>query len=130
VATGSDDRTVRLWDSDSGLPMSEPLAHPGPVARLAFSPDGQRLLTFGGESKLWDVIEAPTPVPGWFCELVEAVAGFRLAADGQGLPAGPEAIATLRERLSRSHGEDFYTRWAKWFLVDRMQEFPPGFAVE
>jgi hypothetical protein len=78
VATGSDDQIVRLWDPESGLPASEPLAHSGPVGRLSFSPDGKRLLTFGGRPKFWDVLVAPTPVPEWFCELIDAVAGFRL----------------------------------------------------
>jgi eukaryotic-like serine/threonine-protein kinase len=130
VATGSDDRTARVWDATSGLPISEPLAHPGPVVRLEFSPDGRRLLIFGGQPRVWDVIAAPAPAPAWFCDLVEAVAGFRLAADGQLLPVGPEAIATWRERLASGHPEDFYTRWAKWFLVDRLQEFPPSFPKE
>jgi WD40 repeat protein len=130
VATGSDDRTVRLWDPQSGLPMSEPLSHPGFLVRLAFSPDGQRLLTFGGQPKLWDVVVAPTPAPSWFCELVEAVAGSRLGPDGETVPASTQVIVTLRKRLAAGNERDFYSRWAKWFLVDRMKDHAPAFSAE
>jgi WD40 repeat protein len=127
VATGSEDRTVRLWDPQSGLPISDPLPHPGPVARLAFSPDGQRLLAFGGQPKLWDVVVAPTPVPPWFCELAEAVGGYRLGPDGEALPASPQILVTLRERLGSGMAKDFYSRWAEWFLLDRMKDLVPAF---
>jgi WD domain, G-beta repeat len=94
VATGSDDRTVRLWDPQSGLPISDPLWHSGPLVRLAFDPTGRRLLTFGGQPKLWDVLLAPAPVPNWLCDLVEAVGGARLESDGQLRSVSPEAITT------------------------------------
>jgi hypothetical protein len=129
VATGSDDRTVRLWDPKSGLPMSEPLAHSGLVGRLAFSPDGQRLLSFGGEVRVWDVVVAPTPVPEWFCDLLEAVAGFRLAPDGQVELVSPDILPALIDRAATTSREDFYWRWAKWFLLDRVQEQPPAFEL-
>jgi WD40 repeat protein/tetratricopeptide (TPR) repeat protein len=47
VATASDDQTVRLWESRTGLPLMA--LHPGVGAALAvaFSPDG-RLLAAGG----------------------------------------------------------------------------------
>jgi len=103
---------------------------PGLLVRLAFSLDGRRLLTFGGQPRLWDVVVAPTPVPAWFCDLVEAVAGSRLGPDGETLPASPQVIVTLRERLDAGKERDFYSRWAKWFLVDRMKDPVPSFGVE
>jgi WD40 repeat protein len=130
VATGSDDRTVRLWDPETGLPMSGSLEHSDSVGRLAFSPDGHRLLTFGGQVRLWDSIEAQTPVPMWFCDLVEALAGVRRREDGQLLPVGPEAISKARELARGGVNADFYSRWAKWFLIERMQESPPMFRSE
>jgi len=127
VATGSDDRTARLWDAESGLPLSDPLKHPGMLGRLAFSPDEKRLLSFGGESRFWDVMVAPTPIPAWFSDLIEAVAGSRLGPDGETLPASTQVIVTLRERLAAGNESDFYSRWAKWFLVDRMKDHAQAF---
>ncbi|HXP62661.1 MAG TPA: hypothetical protein VN829_19330, partial [Dongiaceae bacterium] len=127
VATGSGDHTARLWDGRSGLPVSEPLAHPGEVSRLSFDPLGQRLLTLGGAAQLWDVLVAPAPVPPWFCDLVEAVAGTRLASDGQVLPVSPEVFEALRKRWAAPNQTDFYARWAHWFLNDRQHDPAPRF---
>lgn len=59
VATGSFDRTARLWDGD-GKPRGEALCHRFPVWQVVFSPDGKTLLTgsgdhSGGEGRLWEV---------------------------------------------------------------------------
>jgi len=53
--TASSDRTVKLWQSTTGQ-LLHSLAHQ--AARVAFSPDGQRVLTVpaccGGEVRVWD----------------------------------------------------------------------------
>jgi WD40 repeat protein len=60
LATGSDDRTVRLWDPATGTPVGEPLIrHTGYVNAVAAVPlpDGRVLLTTGdhnGTLLLWD----------------------------------------------------------------------------
>ena len=56
VATGSDDGTVRLWDSDTGAPIGQPMKGTGYVTSISFSDDG-RLLAVGGsfpDLQLWD----------------------------------------------------------------------------
>ena len=42
IASGSDDKTVRLWDTD-GQPVGQPLHHDDTVTSVAFSPDGTRI---------------------------------------------------------------------------------------
>ena len=55
IATGGDDRAVRLWDAPSGRPFGAPLSHSGPLKSVAFSPDGQTLLAVAVNSPaaLW-----------------------------------------------------------------------------
>jgi hypothetical protein len=63
---------VRLWETATHRAVGEPLAHPGAVSWLAFSPDDRRLLTAGGRQVwFWDLetarllgpaLDAPQPV--------------------------------------------------------------------
>ena len=58
MASGSADGTITLWDVVARQPLSEPLLrHAGWVMSLAFSPDGQTLVSSssGGTLVLWDV---------------------------------------------------------------------------
>ena len=43
LASGSSDRTVRLWDAQTGKHKATLTGHPGTVYSVAFSPDGTTL---------------------------------------------------------------------------------------
>jgi hypothetical protein len=45
VWTGSEDRTARRWQADTGMPIGGPILHLGGVRALAISPDGQTIAT-------------------------------------------------------------------------------------
>ncbi|VTR91844.1 wd40 repeat-containing protein : WD40 repeat-containing protein OS=Haliscomenobacter hydrossis (strain ATCC 27775 / DSM 1100 / LMG 10767 / O) GN=Halhy_6675 PE=4 SV=1: WD40: WD40: WD40: WD40: WD40: WD40 [Gemmata massiliana] len=67
LATGSTDKTVRLWDAKTGKELLSLEAHTGAVTGLAFSFDSKKLVTGGygprqkgtevsaGEVKVWEV---------------------------------------------------------------------------
>jgi len=89
LATASLDRSVRLWDAESGEPVGEPLLdHDSPVYSLTFSPDSGVLATGGGAGtiRLWDpVSQRPIgPVRGHD----EAVVSLAFSPDGLRLASG------------------------------------------
>lgn len=121
VATASDDHSVRLWDAETGYPMSEPFFHAAECRRLSFSPDGTRLAagSTDGVISIWDVRRAPAPVPAWFIDLVDAMAGRRLGPHGE-IERVPDAtLHELREKLSHTDATDFYSNWGRRFFQEQ-----------
>ena len=88
IATGSRDRTARLWDAATGKPLGEPLRHTGTVTHLVFSPDGSRLATGteDGCMQLWDV-KSGLPLTARFKEPT-SICGLAFLKDGAQLLSG------------------------------------------
>ncbi len=57
IATGGWDKTVRLWDRVTGVPVQTLSGHRGFVRGLAFSPDGAQLVTCSEDKSVrcWDL---------------------------------------------------------------------------
>jgi|GEM_PF-314625 len=57
MVTGSQDKTLKVWDWESALKRSSPPSHSGPVYSAAITPDIRRLVSaqLFGKLKLWDL---------------------------------------------------------------------------
>jgi hypothetical protein len=57
IVSGSRDKTVRLWDAETGQPLGQPWqGHSAEVMSVAFSPDGKRVVSGGADNpnSRWD----------------------------------------------------------------------------
>ncbi|CUA74489.1 putative WD repeat-containing protein alr3466 [Nostoc sp, PCC 7120] [Rhizoctonia solani] len=58
IVSGSSDKTVQIWDAQTGAPVGDPLTgHSSKVYSVAVSPDGGRLVSVSEDKsmKLWDI---------------------------------------------------------------------------
>jgi WD40 repeat protein/tetratricopeptide (TPR) repeat protein len=92
VATGSRDRTARLWDANTGELALPPLDHGGTVTALRFTPDSTRLLTITlNNARVWETQpreRSLLPVPS-----VPIATAATISPSGNYLAAAPEALS-------------------------------------
>jgi len=95
VASGSEDRTARVWDLATGVARTPALIHLGPVEQLALSATGQRLATAGpsptevrrdgGAVRVWDARTGEPLTPS--LPIAGSVRAVRFSPDGRTLVA-------------------------------------------
>jgi len=57
ITSGSYDKTIRIWDAETGSPVGEPLVgHNDNVLSVAYSPDGRHILSGSSDKtiRIWD----------------------------------------------------------------------------
>ncbi len=56
LVTTSSDGTGRVWDANTGNPLTQPLPHDDKIRWAEFSPDGKRIVTagHGNKARIWD----------------------------------------------------------------------------
>ena len=129
MTTASLDNTIRIWDSEIGVPLSEFLTgHGGSNLSVAeFVDDDRRLLAFSNMSKgltLWPCELPPVPAPPWLAELAELLAGGQVGDGGRQESTHGIRLLAFREQLRQLPGDDYYARWARWFFADRSARSP------
>ena len=57
IATTSTDSAVRIWDTKTGKPVTEPLKHEGEVRATVFSQDGKHIVTtaYDKSANIWEI---------------------------------------------------------------------------
>ena len=98
IATGSFDKTVRLWDATTGKEVriyGGAAGHKGQVLAVAFTPKGDQLASGGADNAalVWDV---PTSAPGKAFAHSGAVTRVAVTADGKTFAAaGGDGVIKL-----------------------------------
>ena len=81
---------MRLWDADTGQPVGQPLTgHTDCVSSVAFSPDGQRIVSGSADKtvRLWDA-DTGQPIGAPLTGHTGAVASVAFSPDGQRIVSG------------------------------------------
>src|SRR5262249_53382387 len=98
LLTGSSDRTARVWDTATGLPVGA-LSHPGPVFAGVFSPDGRSVLTAAYHEMPGKAPGAPvvhTTLRAWDTATGNSIGpSFEHNGSYLGLALGPEGKTAL-----------------------------------
>jgi WD40 repeat protein/serine/threonine protein kinase/Tfp pilus assembly protein PilF len=108
VATAGAESAARVWDLETGQPVTPPLRHAGPVHRISFRPDGGLLVTASedGAARLWD---AATGKQVQSLPHREAVWTASFSPDGKRVVTRSGGTIRVWEASSGKRVSEFYT---------------------
>ena len=128
IVSGSLDKTVRVWDADTGQPVGPPITGPDRVTSVAFSPDGKRIASGTDDNtvQLWN-IESGQPVGPPLTGHTGAVNSVAFSPDGQRIvsgsadhtlrlwPAYPDPASAMCAKLTTNMS---HQQWREWVSPD------------
>ena len=128
IVSGSDDRTVRLWDADTGKPIGPPMTGTIGVTSVAFSPDGHRIASGNIDNtiRLWD-LGTGQPVGQPLTGHKGPVNSVAFSPDGQRIVSGsddhtlrlwpmyPDPASAMCAKLTTNMS---YKQWNEWVSPD------------
>ncbi|GAA4636774.1 hypothetical protein GCM10023196_087850 [Actinoallomurus vinaceus] len=93
LATGSDDKTVRLWDVATGRTTATLVGHTARVSAVVFGRDGKTLATGSGDgtARLWDVAGGRTTATLSTANIT-GVGAVAFSPDGKTLATGGDCV--------------------------------------
>ena len=92
ITSGSDDRTIRIWDAETGTPVGNPLKeHTNWVLSVAYSPDGRYIISGSSDFtiRIWDA-ETSTVVGNPIEGHTGAVLSVAYSPDGRHIISGSD----------------------------------------
>jgi WD40 repeat protein len=121
VLSGSDDGTIRLWDTDTGQPIGEPLrSHTNLVRSVAFSPHSRRIVSGSYDDTIiiWDA-QSGRPIGEPIQGHTGSVLSVAFSPDGHQIISGSSdgTIRLWNAQTGHSIGEPFQDHMGPVFSV-------------
>ncbi len=114
LVTSTSSRKIRLWDTRTGLPISDWITSQQAVSRVCLSADARFVVSAAGGG--WSVFTEQAPPPAWLPALAESVAGLRYSADRVSEPVLARSLIEFRGEISGGMATNWLGRWAKELL--------------
>lgn len=110
VATASADRTARVWEVDTGDPVTPPLRNPVTVYQVFFGPQSRQLgvLSQSSSIEVWRLTPERRPIADLEA-FAELLSGRQITPRRSFEELDPATLMKVFRRLTRDYPEDFQT---------------------
>jgi serine/threonine protein kinase/WD40 repeat protein len=126
IATSSDDGIPRVWDAATGRLRFTLIGHAGFVWSVAWSPDSSRLVTGGGEVKVWDIGADVQEVQSLAAaEMRSGIWAVAFSAHGSQVMAGGTDVTKIWD-LDPNGDAEWANLLSAGFEGEPLAEFLPG----